>query len=238
MPSIGNATLSGPAWAINWTPTVTGVASISAIATDNNGNAVAAPAVGVTVTDATSPAITLSLSPGLIVGGIATLPSGATRNAVANVTPASGRAIVRVEFFVDGTKMGEDTSAPYTFRYVAPDLAGRRSCPTPTCAGAGHRPCRRRAGHHAVAPRGLTDRAAADGQPAHPGEQRLGGAQCARQPRRDGRGQRWHDRLGAILCERQPGVGEQRQRDHVGALHRHLHADRGRQLHHRRHRHG
>lgn len=121
--SIGNATLSGPGWAINWTPTAGGVVSLSAIASDNSGNTIAAPSVGVTVTDSTSPSIFLSLSPGSVSGGIATLPSGAVRNVFATVGPATGRAVVRVEFFVDGTKVGEDTSAPYTFRYVAPDLA-------------------------------------------------------------------------------------------------------------------
>lgn len=121
---LGNATLTGSAWSINWTPTTSGVFSIGAVATDNSGNAIAAPAVGVTVGDATSPAITLSLSP--VVGGVGastTLPSGAVRNIVANVTPSSGRAIVRVEFFVDGTKVGEDAASPFTFRYVAPALA-------------------------------------------------------------------------------------------------------------------
>ncbi|MDP3073238.1 MAG: Ig-like domain-containing protein [Opitutaceae bacterium] len=121
--SLGTVIPSGPTWSIAWTPSTTGVASITAIATDNSGNAVAAPAVGVTVTDSSSPVITLALTPGTVAGGIATLPSGATRNIVANVTPATGRAVVRVEFFADGTKLGEDTTAPFTFRYTAPELA-------------------------------------------------------------------------------------------------------------------
>ncbi len=121
--SLGNATLAGPTWVINWTPTTTGVVSLSAIASDSSGNAVAAPSVGVTVTDSASPSIFVSLSPGAVANGIATLPSGAVRNVLATVSPSTGRAVVRVEFFVDGTKVGEDTSAPYTFRYVAPDLA-------------------------------------------------------------------------------------------------------------------
>ena len=121
--AIGNATLAGSTWSINWTPSASGVASISALATDNSGNSVAAAPVGVTVTDGSSPAITIALTPGTLLNGVATLPSGATRNIVATVTPSSGRATVRVEFFVDGTKIGEDTSLPYTFRYVAPELA-------------------------------------------------------------------------------------------------------------------
>ncbi len=125
---LGTATLSGSSWSITWTPTVTGVASLSAIATDNSFNTVATPAVGITVTDSLSPLISLALTPGAILNGIATLPSGATRNIVASVTPSAGRAVVRVEFFVDGTKIGEDTSLPYTFRYTAPALgAGEQS---------------------------------------------------------------------------------------------------------------
>jgi hypothetical protein len=122
----GAATLSGSTWTINWTPSGTGIASVTAIATDNSGNAVAAPAVGVNLTDSSSPAIVLSLSPRTAGGGgvaSTTLPSGAVRNFVADVNPASGRATVRVEFFVDGTKLHEDTLAPYTFRFVAPELA-------------------------------------------------------------------------------------------------------------------
>jgi len=99
------------------------LASIVAIATDNNGNSVAAPAVGVNIAEVTSPGITLGISP--IISGQSpntTFPSGAVKNFVATVAPALGRAVVRVEFFVDGTKVGEDTTAPYTFRYFAPEL--------------------------------------------------------------------------------------------------------------------
>ncbi len=127
----GVATQSGAAWSIVWTPTTTGTSSISAIATDTTGNAVAAPVVGVNVTDGTSPAISISLSPRTAAtAASATLPSGAVRNFVADATASSGRAVVRVEFFVDGTKVGEDTSAPYTLRYVAPALATGESSRT------------------------------------------------------------------------------------------------------------
>ena len=123
--SIGNATISGGIWSITWTtPATSGIASITAIATDNSGNAVASPTVGVNIADTASPAITLSLSP-VVAGQTAstTFPSGAVRNFVANATPASGRSVVRVEFFIDGTKLGEDTTPPFTFRYTAPALA-------------------------------------------------------------------------------------------------------------------
>ncbi len=124
----GSATVSGSAWSIAWTPAASGTASITVLATDNSGNVVASPAVGVTVTDNTSPTVNLSISPRVAGVSSSTLPSGAIRNFVADVTPSSGRAILRVEFFVDGTKVGEDTTVPYTYRYVAPALlAGENS---------------------------------------------------------------------------------------------------------------
>lgn len=128
----GTAIISGGSWSIAWTtPATPGPVSIVAIATDNNSNSVASPALTVTIADSTSPAIVLAISPALS-GQTAstTFPSGAVRNFVANVTPAAGRAVVRVEFFVDETKVGEDTSFPFTFRYTAPALeAGQQSRP-------------------------------------------------------------------------------------------------------------
>ena len=120
----GVTSVTNGVWSVSWTPTSSGVASISAIATDNAGNSVAAPAVGVNISDSTSPFINLSLSPRTAAAAASTtLPSGAVRTLVADVAASSGRAVVRVEFFVDGTKVGEDTSAPYTHRYIAPALA-------------------------------------------------------------------------------------------------------------------
>ncbi len=121
--SIGNATLAGSLWSISWTPTATGAASIVAVAIDNVGNGGASPAVGVNVTDGSAPSISLALSPGPGQPAVATLPSRAVRNIVATVNPSTGRAVARVEFFLDGTKVGEDTQVPYTYRFVAPELA-------------------------------------------------------------------------------------------------------------------
>ena len=127
----GVTSVTNRVWSVSWTPTSSGVASISAIATDNAGNAVAAPAVGVNISDSTSPTINLTLSPRTAAAAASTtLPSGAVRTLVADVAASSGRAVVRVEFFVDGTKVGEDTSAPFTHRYTAPALsAGELSRP-------------------------------------------------------------------------------------------------------------
>ncbi len=124
--NLGNATVTAGTWSLAWTPTLQGVVSLSTIVTDDRGNAVLAPAVAVNVTDNTSPVVTLSLSPNTsTVAASTTLPAGATRNIVVNATPATGRAIVRVEFFINGTKVGEDNIAPYTYRYTAPTATGQ-----------------------------------------------------------------------------------------------------------------
>jgi sulfur relay (sulfurtransferase) complex TusBCD TusD component (DsrE family) len=115
----GAASITGTTWSTNWTPSGYGAVSISALAVDDKGNVVAAPPVMVNVTDSSAPVIFLSASP-----GTTTLPTRATRNILASVAPAAGRAILRVEFFVDGAKVSEDTTAPYSFRYTAPAAAG------------------------------------------------------------------------------------------------------------------
>ena len=123
--SLGSATVTGGSWTLSWTPSVQGAVSLSAIATDDRGNASQAPAVAINVTDNTSPAVTLTLSPNTAaLAASSTLPSGATRNILATVAPSTGRAVVRVEFFVNGTKVGEKTTAPFTYRFTAPAATG------------------------------------------------------------------------------------------------------------------
>jgi hypothetical protein len=123
--SIGNAAFSGGTWTIPWTPTVLGTASLVAIITDDKTNAFATAPFNVTITDTSSPAIALSISPTTAANpASATLPAGSTRNIVATVTPVSGRAVTRVEFFVNGTKVSEKTTVPYSYRYVAPATTG------------------------------------------------------------------------------------------------------------------
>lgn len=120
---IGTASGSAPNYSLNWTPSATGSYQLTAVAVDNQFNAVSAPGVAVQVTDGTSPSIGISLTPGS--GAAATtMPTGATRNVLVTATPSAGRAVVRVEFFVNGGKVGEDTVAPYSFRYTAPDTPG------------------------------------------------------------------------------------------------------------------
>ena len=121
---IGSTTpASNGTWTMSWTPAALGVVSLVAIATDDKANAIASPAVGVNVTDTTSPTITLAATPGSSAIPV-TLPAGSTRNILATVGASTGRAVVRVEFFVNATKVGEKTTAPYSFRYTAPTTTG------------------------------------------------------------------------------------------------------------------
>ena len=121
----GNATLSGNLWTFVWTPNSVGPVSLVAIATDDKTNAFSTLATNITITDATSPGISLSLSPNTAAAAASTtLPAGAIRNILALVAPAAGRAVTRVEFFVNGTKVADRTTAPYSYRYKADATPG------------------------------------------------------------------------------------------------------------------
>ena len=119
--AVGSAITASP-YTVNWTPTAAGTYLLTARATDSFGNTVTSSAASVAVTDPAAPTIALALSPG--TAPATTLPSGATRYALATVTPAPGRAVVVVEFFIDGVKVGERTAAPYVYRYTAPATPG------------------------------------------------------------------------------------------------------------------
>jgi hypothetical protein len=122
---IGNATLSAGIWSIVWAPPAVGATTLAAIATDEKGNAMASAPFVVNITDATSPTIALNLTPATAaIPANTTLPAGSTRNLLATVTPASGRAVARVEFFINGTKDSEKTVAPYSYRYTASATPG------------------------------------------------------------------------------------------------------------------
>jgi hypothetical protein len=122
---IGNATLAAGVWSIVWAPPSVGAITLSAIATDEKGNAMASAPFVVNITDATSPTIVLNLTPATAaIPANTTIPAGSTRNILAAVTPTSGRAVARVEFFVNGTKEAEKTVAPFYYRYTASDTPG------------------------------------------------------------------------------------------------------------------
>jgi glucose/arabinose dehydrogenase len=113
--SIG--TVNTSPYSVTWTPTTTGVHSLTAKATDN-GNAVGtSPAVNVTVTggggDTQAPTVTL------------TAPTDGTPNLVgvvtATATATDNVGVVGVTFQLDGVTVGEDLTAPYSM--ALPSLA-------------------------------------------------------------------------------------------------------------------
>lgn len=119
--AIGSPVTSAP-YTQTWTPTAGGAVQLTARATDSLGVAVTSSVVTVNVSDTLSPSVALSFSPG--TAPATTIPSGSTRYALATTTPAAGRAIVKVEFFTDGTKIGETTAAPHVFKYIGPATTG------------------------------------------------------------------------------------------------------------------
>jgi hypothetical protein len=114
-----------PPYAITWIPKTAdiGTVSLSAQVIDSNGTTVKSTVVPVTVAAAPvddSPTVSLSLSP----SSATTLPQGAVRYVLVTATAGAGRAIERVEFFLNGAKVAEKTSAPYTYQYVAGASSG------------------------------------------------------------------------------------------------------------------
>ncbi|MSU24930.1 MAG: hypothetical protein EXS32_14045 [Opitutus sp.] len=112
-------------YSVSWTPTAVGIVALTVRVTDTSGATATSTVVNVTVAASVGPGVTLSLSPNTAtVAASTTLPVGATRNILATVTPVAGTAVVRVEFFVNDTKVGEKTTAPYSYRYTAPAATG------------------------------------------------------------------------------------------------------------------
>jgi hypothetical protein len=122
--AIGSPVTVAP-YTVAWTPTAAGTPVLTARATDSLGITITSAGITVTVSDGTIPTVTVTVSPGLAPA--TTLPVGATRYVLAAVTAAPGRAIVRVEFFVNGAKISEKTSSPYAFKYTAPTATGPQS---------------------------------------------------------------------------------------------------------------
>ncbi len=85
--------------------------SLTAKATDNSGSVTTSTAVSVTVNAPANVAPTVSItSPAN--GATFTAPASITINATAS---DSDGTLTRVEFFQGTTKLGEDTTAPYSF---------------------------------------------------------------------------------------------------------------------------
>lgn len=111
-------------YSINWTPTVIGPHSLTARATDNDGDFTNSAAVALTVInggggDTQAPTVTLTSPQDGTTGLTGVLT--ATADASDNV------GVVGVEFQLDGVTIGEDTSAPYSL--AMPTLANYASGP-------------------------------------------------------------------------------------------------------------
>lgn len=97
-------------YSINWT-SVAGVKDLTAVATDNLGSATLSDAVTITVTvpGNMDPLVTLSqpVNNILVTSGDSVLISADASD------PDAGDMITKVEFYINGDKIGEATSAPY-----------------------------------------------------------------------------------------------------------------------------
>ncbi|MBG8552491.1 Ig-like domain-containing protein [Hymenobacter guriensis] len=94
-----------------WSGAATGTYSLTAKATDNGGAVKTSTAVSITVADPVKPTVTLT-SP--VATDKFTAPTTITLTATA--ADANG-TVSKVEFYNGDTKLGEDTSAPYSFEW-------------------------------------------------------------------------------------------------------------------------
>ena len=127
---------SSAPFALNWTGAPSGTYVLTAVAVDNSGRTTLSSLVNVTVTGL-GPTITLT-SPA--EGATASAP--ATISFAANASDSDG-TVSKVEFYQGSYKVGEDTTAPYTYNWtnlapgnyllsaVAVDNAGNRSASVP-----------------------------------------------------------------------------------------------------------
>ena len=98
-----------------WTNVAAGSYSLTAVATDNGGASGTSAAISVTVTGGGNNAPTVSItSP---TNGAA-FDEGTTLTINASASDSDG-TVTKVEFFVGATKIGEDTTSPYSFNWSA-----------------------------------------------------------------------------------------------------------------------
>ena len=105
--------LSSP-YSFVWSSVNAGTYSITAKATDNAGATTTSGAVSITVTANTAPTVSIT-SP----ANNADFVLGSNIAIAANATDANG-TVARVEFYNGTTKIGEDTSSPYSYTWVSP----------------------------------------------------------------------------------------------------------------------
>lgn len=103
-------------YSVDWTPATVGSKSITAVATDNEGASTTSAAVSVSVSAPAAnikPTVSISTPSN---GTSVNIP--ATVNIVATAADADG-SVANVEFFVNGTSIGSDASAPYSIDWTA-----------------------------------------------------------------------------------------------------------------------
>jgi hypothetical protein len=97
----------------NWT-SVAGAGQITARATDNQGNQTTSSPVTISVSGSNVPPVVSITSP---VNG-ASIVAGTLVNITANASDADG-SVTKIEFFINGTKIGEDASSPYQIEWTS-----------------------------------------------------------------------------------------------------------------------
>jgi chitinase len=104
---------SASPYSFSWTNVAVGTYSLTTKATDNQGAVTTSAIVSITVNGSNTPPTTSITSPSN--GASFTAPASVTINASAS--DANG-TITRVEFFQGSTKLGEDTSSPYSLAWT------------------------------------------------------------------------------------------------------------------------
>src|SRR6185312_13822107 len=100
---------TSPPYSMSWAHVPFGSYSLTARATDDRGATVTSNVVNITVNPASTVLITSPNNNAVFIGG-------ATVVFTANATDSDG--ISKVEFFQGSTKLGEDTSAPYSYDWT------------------------------------------------------------------------------------------------------------------------
>lgn len=96
----------------SWATVPAGTYSISAKATDNRSGVATSSPISITVANANTPPVVALTGP----ANNGVFPVGSIITLTANASDANG-TVSKVEFFSGATKLGEDTSSPYSFAW-------------------------------------------------------------------------------------------------------------------------